>query len=122
MCAAARQTQRHAVTSARQGHDVGLITMSNRTARDVAGATFSLGCAGSLIQAVAHPSGWLWLGARVVVFVIFVIAAVLWLIAALRDRHTRRPRNAIARPQSPWAGRQQNLGGRSSESPSSRRA
>jgi hypothetical protein len=64
--------------------------MSKRTARDVAGTTFSLGCAGGLIQGLAHPSGGPWLGARVVVFVIFVIAAVLWLIAALHDRHSGR--------------------------------
>jgi len=64
--------------------------MSKRKAGEIVSTTFSLGCLGGLIQAVANPSGWLWTGARALAFAIFVIALVLWLIAMRRDRRIGR--------------------------------
>jgi hypothetical protein len=53
--------------------------------------TFGLGALLGLIQGVVDPRGWLWTTARVLVGALFVVALVLWLVAIVKDRRSRRP-------------------------------
>lgn len=54
--------------------------------------TIGLGGLFGLVDAIAHPGGWLWITVRAVNGAVFVVAALLWLASFIRDRRARTSR------------------------------
>jgi hypothetical protein len=48
--------------------------------------TFALAAVLNLVEVVADPDGGLWIGARVLASVLFGLALIAWIIAAVQER------------------------------------